>query len=112
MTEDLWTTVDRYAARLLVRPDEALDAAERESASAGLLAMFVGGHRICCRFVPPNVVSISLNCAMRETGPIICTQPPFMPGVTRLSSEKVSSPFSCSQRKPPSGSNAMPKLFR
>ena len=36
MTEDLWTTVDRYAARLLVRPDEALDAAERESVSAGL----------------------------------------------------------------------------
>src|SRR6188508_1576724 len=35
-----------------------------------------------------------------------------MPAVTRLSSEKLSSPFSCSQSPPLSGSKAMPKLFR
>ena len=84
----------------------------RESASAGLSAMFVGGQRSCCRFCPPNVVSISLNCAIRETGPMICTQPPFIPGSTRFSSLKESSPFSWFQSAPDCGSIAIPKLFR
>ena len=37
---------------------------------------------------------------MRSTGPMICTQPPFMPGLTRLNYVKESSPFSCTQRSP------------
>ena len=84
----------------------------RESASDGLSAMFSGGQRSCCRFRPPNVVSISLNWAIRETGPMICTQPPFIPGSIRFSSLKVSSPFSWFQRAPEIGSIAIPKLFR
>ena len=43
---------------------------------------------------------------------MIWTQPPFMPGSTRLSSLKLSSPFSCSHRSPETGSKAMPKLLR
>src|SRR5262249_19283668 len=50
------------------------------------------------------LVSIALNCAMRSTGPAICTQPPFMPGSTRFNSVKLSSPFSWSQSLPENGS--------
>ena len=60
----------------------------------------------------PNVVSISLNWAIRSTGPMIWIQPPFIPGSTRLSSLKASSPFSCSQSAAGLGSKAMPKLLR
>ena len=72
----------------------------RESASASVSAMFVGGQRICCRPKNCGLVSISLNCATRDNGPMICTQPEFMAGSTRFSSLKVSSPFSFSQRSP------------
>jgi predicted O-methyltransferase YrrM len=36
MTQEKWTTVDRYITDLLVRPDPALDAALQASAAAGL----------------------------------------------------------------------------
>jgi hypothetical protein len=36
MTEEKWTTVDRYITDLLVQPDAALDAALLASAEAGL----------------------------------------------------------------------------
>lgn len=36
MTEQLWTSVDKYYTDALVKPDEALDAALRDSAAAGL----------------------------------------------------------------------------
>src|SRR5712691_8473932 len=77
----------------------------RESASSGVSAIRVGGQRICCspKYAPPmhgstpGLVSIALYSAMRETGPLIWTQPLFRPGVTRLSWVKESSPFSSSQ---------------
>jgi hypothetical protein len=83
----------------------------RESASAGVSAMFVGGQRICCR--PKNwaLVSICLNWGTLDEGPMICTQPEFQPGSTRFSSLKVSSPFSFCQRSPEIGSKFIPKLF-
>src|SRR5207245_1631185 len=40
-SEDLWTAVDRYTTDLLVRPDDALDAALKASAAAGLPAINV-----------------------------------------------------------------------
>ena len=43
---------------------------------------------------------------------MICTQPEFIPGSTRLSSLNESSPFSCSHNRPDFGSKAMPKLLR
>ena len=43
---------------------------------------------------------------------MICTQPELNPGSARLSSVKLSSPFSCSHRSPETGSNAIPKLLR
>jgi hypothetical protein len=39
---------------------------------------------------------------------MICTQPEFMPGSTRFSSLKLSSPFSFSHRSPESGSKFSP----
>ena len=36
MTEQLWTSVDKYYTDALVKPDEALDAALRDSDAAGL----------------------------------------------------------------------------
>src|SRR5690349_9766884 len=36
MTQEQWTAVDRYFADLLIPPDEALEAALRTSADAGL----------------------------------------------------------------------------
>ena len=47
--------------------------------------MLVGGQRNCCKAgaaagFAENVVSISLNCGTRSTGPMIWIQPPFMPG--------------------------------
>ena len=36
MTEQLWTSVDEYYADALVKPDDALDAALRDSDAAGL----------------------------------------------------------------------------
>lgn len=36
MTEQLWTSVDQYYSDTLVKPDEALDAALRDSDAAGL----------------------------------------------------------------------------
>jgi hypothetical protein len=56
-------------------------------------------------------VSIALNCWIRSGGPMICTQPELNPGSARLSSVKLSSPFSCSHRSPETGSNAIPKLI-
>ena len=43
---------------------------------------------------------------------MICTQPEFIPFSTRLSSLKLSSPFSCSHRLPERGSTAMPNELR
>ena len=84
----------------------------RRLTSAAVSAMFVGGQRSCCSERPPNVDSISRNCATRSIGPMSWTQPPFIPRSTRLISSNVSSPFSCSHRSPLTGSNAMPKLLR
>jgi predicted O-methyltransferase YrrM len=36
MTQQLWTSVDQYLTDALVKPDEALDAALRDSDAAGL----------------------------------------------------------------------------
>jgi predicted O-methyltransferase YrrM len=36
MSKELWTAVDQYITDLLVQPDDALDAALRDSAAAGL----------------------------------------------------------------------------
>ena len=41
MSQDQWTAVDRYLNDLLVPPDDALDAALRDSAAAGLPAISV-----------------------------------------------------------------------
>src|SRR5262245_20171712 len=41
MTQEQWTAVDRYFTDLLVRPDDALNAALRASAEAGLPAISV-----------------------------------------------------------------------
>ena len=93
----------------------------RERPSAGVSAMFVGDHRICWRpKYPPAAngcgavgsVSIALNCAIRSGGPMIWTQPELKPGSAMFSSLKLSSPFSCSQSVPETGSNAIPKLLR
>ena len=71
--------------------------------------MFVGGQRFCWRpkypfgangsVVGPIVVSMVLNCATRDAGPMIWIQPEFMPDSTSSSSLKVSSPFAASQRR-------------
>ena len=84
----------------------------RDRASAGVPARFVGGQRSCCRFRPPNVVSMPLNSAIRAAGPIICTQPEFNPASTRSISSNVSSPFIWIQSAPEIGSNAMPNELR
>jgi hypothetical protein len=65
--------------------------------------------------MPPDggsVSSMSLNCAIRETGPMIWIQPPFMPRSTRFSSSNVSSAFCWSQRLPETGSTAIPNVLR
>jgi predicted O-methyltransferase YrrM len=41
MTQELWTAVDRYIAETLVKSDDALEAALRDSAAAGLPAINV-----------------------------------------------------------------------
>jgi predicted O-methyltransferase YrrM len=41
MSQELWTDVDRYLADLLVPPDPALDAAQADSAAAGLPSISV-----------------------------------------------------------------------
>ena len=81
-------------------------------ASAGESAMFVGGQRTCWRPKNSALVSIALNCAMRSSGPITCTQPRFAPGSTRLISVNESSPFCSSHNAPDTGSNAKPNEFR
>jgi hypothetical protein len=43
---------------------------------------------------------------------MICTQPELNPGSAMFTSLKLSSPFSCSQSFPETGSKAMPKLLR
>ena len=55
-----------------------------------------------------TVVSIVLNCATRDAGPMIWIQPEFRPGSTSSSSLNVSSPFAASQSRSVTGSNAMP----
>lgn len=74
--------------------------------------MFVGGHLPCCRPKNMGSVSMPLYSATRDSGPMIWTQPPFIPGLTRLNSVKESSPFCSSQRSPEMGSKAMPNVLR
>ena len=84
----------------------------RDSARLAVYAIRVGGYRTCCIALPNCVVSMRLKSEMRLRGPATWIHPPFIPGTTRLSSAKASSAFSVSQRKPVSGSNAIPKPLR
>jgi hypothetical protein len=59
-----------------------------------------------------TVVSIVLNCPIRSGGPMICTQPELKPSSARFSSEKLSSPFSCSHSPRVTGSKAIPNPLR
>src|SRR5262245_59716099 len=45
MSQEQWTTVDRYIIDLLVTPDPALDAALHDSAAAGLPAISVSPNQ-------------------------------------------------------------------
>jgi predicted O-methyltransferase YrrM len=45
MTQELWTAVDRYIADTLVKSDDALEAALRDSAAAGLPAINVSPNQ-------------------------------------------------------------------
>jgi predicted O-methyltransferase YrrM len=45
MNQELWTSVDQYYTNALVRPDEALDAALRDSNAAGLPAINVAPNQ-------------------------------------------------------------------
>jgi len=45
MNQPLWTDVDAYTSRTLVRPDEALNAAIKRSEEAGLPAISVSASQ-------------------------------------------------------------------
>src|SRR4051812_8658596 len=70
----------------------------RSSVTSGEETRLIAGfHRVCWSPAYGVVDSIVWYCACREIGPIVWSQPRFDPGVMRLISLKLSSPFWASQ---------------